>query len=227
MRTQVAEALAKRPDAPKCVVAARPELETGAAARLLREWAGDARNVVVLTARPGAPLGSARRASVAAQLEAGADAVTVTRCLRAPLAGAALAAHLAARDEARRAAAEAADRRAKADEMARKVLLIDDAADAAAAVGDDADDDAADGVAGAAAAATDDGGRRARLEASRARLATLRENALFARFAEPAHATFAPLPKRPAADDYGAPLPVEVERARVARVLSILFFPTI
>ena len=58
--TQVAEALAKRPDAPKCVVAARPELETGAAARLLREWAGDARNVVVLTARPGAPLGAAR-----------------------------------------------------------------------------------------------------------------------------------------------------------------------
>ena len=38
MRTQVAEALAKRPDAPKCVVAARPELETGAAARLL--WSG-------------------------------------------------------------------------------------------------------------------------------------------------------------------------------------------
>ena len=76
----------------------------------------------------------------------------------------------------------------------------------------------------AAAAATDDGGRRARLEASRARLATLRENALFARFAEPAHATFAPLPKRPAADDYGAPLPAEVERARVARVLSLLFF---
>ena len=37
MCTQVAEALAKRPDAPKCVVAARPELETGAAARLLRE----------------------------------------------------------------------------------------------------------------------------------------------------------------------------------------------
>ena len=51
----------------------------------------------------------------------------MTRCLRAPLAGAALAAHLAARDEARRAAAEAADRRAKADEMARKVLLIDEA----------------------------------------------------------------------------------------------------
>ena len=58
--TQVAEALAKRPDAPKCVVAARPELETGSSARLLREWAGDARNVVVLTARPGAPLGAAR-----------------------------------------------------------------------------------------------------------------------------------------------------------------------
>ena len=109
--------LAKRPDAPKCVVAARPELETGAAARLLREWAGAARNVVVLTARPGAPLGAARRASVAAQLEAGTATLTVTRCLRAPLAGAALAAHLAARDEARRAAAEAADRRAKADEV--------------------------------------------------------------------------------------------------------------
>ena len=61
MCTQVAEALAKRPDAPKCVVAARPELETGAAARLLREWAGDARNVVVLTARPGAPHRALRR----------------------------------------------------------------------------------------------------------------------------------------------------------------------
>jgi len=218
--------LSKRSDAPKCVIAARSELETGAAARLLREWAGDARNFVVLTARPGAPLGAARRASVAARLEAGADALTVTRCLRAPLAGAALAAHLAARDEARRAAAEAADRRAKADEMARKVLLIDDAADAAAAAGDDADDDAANGVAGAAAAATDDGGRRARLEASRARLATLRENALFARFAEPAHATFAPLPKRPAADDYGTPLPAEVERACATRVPLCAPFPT-
>ena len=45
--SSVAEVLSKRSDAPKCVIAARSELETGAAARLLREWAGDARNFVV------------------------------------------------------------------------------------------------------------------------------------------------------------------------------------
>ena len=76
---------------------------------------------------------------------------------------------------------------------------------------------------GAAAAATDDGGRRARLEASRARLATLRENALFARFAEPAHATVRAAAEAARGRRHGARRPPR-SSARAWPASSPLFF---
>ena len=58
---------ALRGDAPKCVVAARGELECGAGAALLRAWASDERCCVCLTA-PARPRGGAPSAAAAAAM---------------------------------------------------------------------------------------------------------------------------------------------------------------
>ena len=217
----VAEAL--KGDAPKCVVAARGELETGAAARLFRGWASDERSVVVLTSP--APLLGADGAgeSVAALLEAGKTEVVVRHGARVALVGESLAVSLAARAERRKAKRAADELRRRADEMARGVLLLEEAGGAAArdvdALDDDLDDDDDDddahrngggvGLDGREVAAKD-GGRRVRRKSQRKLLESFKANALFARFSQPAHATFAPRPKRAPADDYGAPLPQDV-----------------
>ena len=214
---------ALRGDAPKCVVAARGELECGAGAALLRAWASDERCCVCLTA-PARPRGGAP--SAAAALEGGARNLATRRGSRVPLSGAELDAAVAAKRARLEAAQAEADLRRRAEEMARGVLLLEDEDGGAVDLDDDDDDAAGDvGLEGPAGDGRD-GGRRVRRRTQRELLESFKANALFARFAQPAHPTFAPLAKKAPSDDYGAPLPEAIKAALVKARSSLLGLET-
>ncbi|KAH8046490.1 hypothetical protein JL721_12374 [Aureococcus anophagefferens] len=169
-------------------------------------------------ARGGAP-------SAAAALEGGARSVATRRGSRVPLWGAELDAP--SRKRARLEAARAeADLRRRAEEMARGVLLLEDEDGGAVDLDDDDDDAAGDvGLEGPAGDGRD-GGRRVRRRTQRELLESFKANALFARFAQPAHPTFAPLAKKAPSDDYGAPLPEAIRAALVKARSSLLGLET-
>ncbi|KAJ1447788.1 beta-lactamase-like protein [Pelagophyceae sp. CCMP2097] len=210
--SSVAAALSGRPGVPKCVLAAAPDLDVGAAAALLRRWAGDKRNVIILT--DAAP--RQQPPSIADLLEAGATTIDVVCGTRVPLRGAALATHAAARKE-RRDARDAAKRRdERTEEMARGVLQLDD----------DEPGRAAGALAGAAAAASKltlgSAGDEAPLLKRRRLLESLKSNALFTRFAEPAFPMLCAPERWGVSDDYGASVPAAVEAAFAEARKSLL-----